>query len=64
MKSLMTDEIEVEVYHPELKEKYEWFVFRFGCVLESYRDFETKSGAKRNWIAFAKRNGFKKWIFV
>ncbi len=72
MKSLKTDLIEVGVkqfYNRDALGNYYYWRFNgepFGisCVFTQISECKTKSGAKRNWMRFAKRNGFKNWKFV
>ena len=65
-KSLLTDEIEVNIQ--EGIDGYWWSIFNCEefsiSILSSEGNYITKLGAKKNFIATAKRNGWTKWKFV
>ena len=71
-KSLLTDEIEVEIITVKQEEDHEDEIFwilhnprSFGFISMCQVDFsETIDEVKANFIACAKRYGWKKWKFV
>ena len=66
-KSLLTDEIEVRIWKKPTG--HYWSTTHSvdvdtGVMMNGFEDFASEEMAKQNFIATAKRNGWRKWRFV